>query len=161
MYAGTFSEKRNHVIITYTQDDGTVEKWSTEDLSALEAAAVEEAMGGDVPWRGIENLLRAQDVTALRAVLWAFRRRADKDLQFAEFDVPGWKRRLRARIERSEIDDVFTNVMSQALAKNEDASIDVLVPDLRKLAEDPADVDAALDALGKGHLVRHRQDSAG
>jgi hypothetical protein len=147
------------VIITYTQDDGAVERWSTEDLSALEAADIEEAMGSDVPWRGIENLLRAQDVTALRAVLWAFRRRADKNLEFASFDVPGWKRRLRARIERSEIDDVFTNIMSQALAKSEDASIDAVVPDLRKLAEDPKDVDRALDALGKGHLVRPRPGS--
>ncbi|MEW2635934.1 hypothetical protein AB0903_30930 [Streptomyces sp. NPDC048389] len=147
------------MIITYTQDDGTVERWSTEDLSALEAADIEEAMGGDIPWRGIENLLRAQDVTALRAVLWRFRRREDKDLEFATFDVPGWKRRLKARIERSEIDDVFTQILSQALAKNEDATIDAVVPDLRKLAEDPKDLDRALDALGKGHLVRHRQDS--
>lgn len=149
------------MIISYTQDDGTVERWSTEDLSALEAADIEEAMGGDVPWRGIENLLRAQDVTALRAVLWAFRRRQDKGLDFATFDVPGWKRRLLARIERSEIDDVFTNILSQALAKNEDAGIDAVLPDLRKLAHDPADVDRALDALGKGHLVRHHQDSEG
>lgn len=148
------------MIISYTQDDGSVERWSTEDLSALEAAAVEEAMG-DVPWRGIENLLRAQDVTALRATLWAFRRRENKDLKFADFDVPGWKRRLRARIERSEIDDVFTNVMSQALAKNEDASLDALLPDLRNLADDRDDVDRALDALGKGHLARPRQDSEG
>jgi hypothetical protein len=149
------------VIITYTQDDGTIERWSTEDLSALEAADIEEAMGGDVPWRGIENLLRAQDVTALRAVLWRFRKREDKDLEFATFDVPGWKRRLRARIERSEIDDVFTQILSQALAKSEDATIDAVVPDLRKLAEDPKDVDRALGDLGKGHLVRHRQDSEG
>lgn len=148
------------MIITFVGEDGSTERWSTEDLSALEAAAIEEAMGGDIPWRGIENLLRAQDVTALRAALWVFRRRTDKGLEFATFDVPGWKRRLRARIERSEIDDVFTNVMSQALANNEDASIDALLPDLRKLAEDPADVDAALDALGKGHLVKGRQDSA-
>lgn len=149
------------MIITYVADDGSTERWSTEELSALEAAAIEEAMGGDIPWRGIENLLRAQDVTALRVTLWAFRRRETKDLKFADFDVPGWKRRLRARIERSEIDEVFTNVMSQALAANEDASLDAMLPDLRKLAEDTGDVDRALDAVGKGHLVRPRPGSEG
>lgn len=149
------------MIITFVGEDGSTERWSTEDLSALEAAAIEEAMGGDIPWRGIENLLRAQDVNALRAVLWAFRRRQDPKLEFATFDVPGWKRRLRARIERSEIDDVFTTAMRQALAKNEDSLIDAMLPDLRNLAEDPDDVDRALDALGKGHLTRHAKASEG
>lgn len=148
------------MIISYTQDDGRVEQMSTDDLSAMEAAAIEEAMGGGTPWRGIEDLLRAQDPTALRAVLWAFRRREQPDLRFAEFDVPGWKRRLKARISREEIDDVLSNIVVEALGKNEDVSIDAMVPHLRKLAHDRADVDAALDALGKGHLVRGPRDSA-
>ena len=48
------------MIITHLQEDGTAERWSTDDLSAIEAAAIEEAMG-DVPWRGIEMRLQAQD----------------------------------------------------------------------------------------------------
>ncbi|MEU3255964.1 hypothetical protein [Streptomyces sp. NPDC006997] len=146
------------MIITHVQDDGTERRVSTDDLSALEAAAIEEAMG-DVPWRGIEMRLQAQDPTAMRAVLWAFQRREQPDLEFATFDVPGWRRRLRARLERPEIDEALTNVMREALAKSEDSTIDVLTPHLRKLAQDPGDVDAALDALGKGHLAR-RKDSA-
>jgi hypothetical protein len=148
------------VIISYTQDDGGVEQMSTDDLSAMEAAAIEEALGGGTPWRGIEDLLRAQDPTALRAVVWAFRKREQPDLKFSEFDVPGWKRRLKARISREEIDDVLNNIVVEALGKNEDASIDAMVPHLRKLAHDRADVDAALDSLGKGHLVQGRRDSA-
>lgn len=147
------------MIITYKADDGSAEEMSTDTLSAIEAAAVEEAMG-EVPWRHIEDRLRAQDPTAMRAVLWAFRRREQPDLKFAEFDVPGWRRRLTARIERPEIDDVLTNILAEALAKSEDSAIDAMLPHLRKLAHDKADVDAALDALGKGHLVRGRQDSA-
>ncbi|MGW0599964.1 hypothetical protein ACWD11_22810 [Streptomyces sp. NPDC002776] len=147
------------MIITHVQDDGTERRVSTDDLSALEAAAIEEAMG-DVPWRGIEARLQVQDPTAMRAVLWAFRRRDEPDLEFATFDVPGWRRRLRARIERAEIDEALTNVMREALAKNEDSTIDVLTPHLRKLAHNPDDVDQALDALGKGHLVRRRKTSA-
>lgn len=148
------------MIIAYRQDDGSVERVSTDDLSALEAAAIEEAMG-DVPWRGIEDRLRAQDPTAMRAVLWCFRRRTEPELAFADFDVPGWRRRLSARIERSEIDEVLNNILAEALAKSEDSAIDAVTPHLRKLADNRADVDAALDALGKGHLIRDRQDSEG
>jgi hypothetical protein len=148
------------VIISCKQDDGGVERVSTDDLSALEAATIEEAMG-DVPWRAIEDRLRAQDPTAMRAVLWAFRRREQSDLQFADFDIPGWRRRLTARIERVEIDEALNNIMTEALAKSEDSAIDAVAPHLRKLADNRADVDAALDALGKGHLVPGREDSAG
>ncbi|AVV46826.1 hypothetical protein C6376_41415 [Streptomyces sp. P3] len=158
MSAGTFSEKRQRMIITYTQDDGTPERMTTDDLSAIEAAAVEEEMG--LQWRTVEDRLRGQDPTAMRAVLWAFRRREDPGLQFAAFDVPSWRRRLTVRIERHEIDDVLTTIMSEALAKSEDAAIDAMLPHLRKLAHDRADVDAALDALGKGHLAPGLQDSA-
>lgn len=146
------------MIITHVQDDGTERRMSTDDLSALEAAAIEEAVGD--PWRVIEDRLRAQDPTAMRAIVWAFRRRDEPDLQFSTFDVPGWRRRLWARIERAEIDEVLTNVLREALAKSEDSTIDALTPHLRKLADNPDDVDAALDALGKGHLARHRKASA-
>ncbi|MDX2681109.1 hypothetical protein [Streptomyces soliscabiei] len=144
------------MIITYTQDDGTAERVSTDDLSAIEAAAVEEAMG-NVPWRAIEDRLRGQDPTAMRAVLWVFRRREDAGLKFSEFDVPGWRRRLTSRIDRAEIDDVLNTLVTEALANNEDSAIDAMLPHLRKLAHDQADIDAALDALGKGHLVAGRE----
>ncbi|WP_281155169.1 hypothetical protein [Streptomyces sp. HYC2] len=146
------------MIITYVQDDGAELRVSTDDLSAIEAAAIEETMG-DVPWRGIEAQLQAQDPTAMRAILWAFRRRDEPDLDFKTFDIPGWRRRLRARITRDEIDEALTNVMREALAKSEDSTITVLAPHLRKLAENVDDVDAALDSLGKGHLVRRRTAS--
>ncbi|MFD6324188.1 hypothetical protein ACFWOL_15260 [Streptomyces sp. NPDC058442] len=148
------------MIVTYTQDDGTVERMSTDDLSALEAAAIEEAMD-DVPWRAIEARLQAQDPTALRAIVWAFRRREQPELKFADVDVPGWRRRLKARITRDEIGDALTNIMAEALSKSEDSMIDAVTPHLRKLADDPADVDRCLDELGKGHLTRREKESAG
>lgn len=147
------------MIISYTHDDGSTERVTTEDLSALEAAAVEEALDGTA-WRAIEDRLRGQDPTAMRAVIWVVRRRTDPNLGFAGFDLPRWRRRLTARIERAEIDDVLTNIMSEALAKSEDSTIDAVVPHLRKLAATRDDVDRALDELGKGHLVPGRRDSA-
>ncbi|NEC76486.1 hypothetical protein [Streptomyces rochei] len=147
------------MIISFTQVDGTVEELSTDDLSAREAAAIEAAMGG-AQWQRIEALLQLQDPTALRAVAWAFRKREVPDLKFDDFDIPNWRRRLKARITRPEIEDALNNLMLQAISsKSEDTQIDLLTPHLRKLAQDPADVDAALDGLGKGHLVKRRQDS--
>ncbi|GGZ53289.1 hypothetical protein [Streptomyces rubiginosohelvolus] len=140
------------MIITYKQADGTVEQVSTLDLSAIESADIEEAMGGTA-WRVIEDQLRGQDPTAMRAVLWAVRRRTEPTAKFSEFDVPGWRRRLKARLEREEIDDVLENIMAEALAASEDSAIESMLPFLRKLAEDTGDIDAALKALGKGHLV--------
>ncbi|MEU2764252.1 hypothetical protein [Streptomyces sp. NPDC007094] len=140
------------MIITYTQADGTVERVSTLDLSAIESADIEEAMGGTA-WRVIEDQLRGQDPTAMRAVLWAVRRRTEPTSKFSEFDVPGWRRRLKARIEREEIDDVLENILAEALAASEDSAIESVLPHLRKLAEDTGDIEAALNALGKGHLV--------
>ncbi|MFF9270424.1 hypothetical protein [Streptomyces rochei] len=147
------------MIITFTQDDGTVEELSTDDLSAREAATIEAAMGG-AQWQRIEALLQLQDPTALRAVVWAHRKRAQPDLKFEDFDIPNWRRRLKARITRPEIEDALNNLMLQAISsKSEDTQIDLLTPHLRKLAHNVADVDAALDGLGKGHLVKRRQDS--
>ncbi|MFE7751149.1 hypothetical protein [Streptomyces sp. NPDC057428] len=145
------------MIVTYEPTDGAAERVSTHDLSAIESAGIEEAMG--ISWREVEERLRSQDPTAMRAVLWAVRKRDQPDLPFATFDVPGWRRRLKARIERAEIDDVLDNILAEALATSEDAAIDAMLPHLRKLAEDRADVDAALDSLGKGHLAKGPQVS--
>ncbi|WP_326700200.1 hypothetical protein OG909_24700 [Streptomyces sp. NBC_01754] len=146
------------MIVTYEQTDGTVETVSTCDLSAIESADIEDAMGGTA-WREVEDRLRAQDPTAMRAVLWAVRKRAQADLSFGTFDVPGWRRRLKARIEREEIDDVLQNILAEALAASEDSAIDSMLPHLRKMAHDRADVDAALQAVGKDHLVKAPADS--
>ncbi|MFF9248800.1 hypothetical protein [Streptomyces globisporus] len=146
------------MIITYTQADDTVERVSTNDLSAIESADIEAVMGGTA-WRAVEDQLRSQDPTAMRAVLWAFRKRTEPDLKFSDVDVPGWRRRLKARIEREEIDDVLENLMAEALAASEDSTIEAMLPHLRKLAEDRDDIEAALNALGKGHLVTAPADS--
>ncbi|MEU2901353.1 hypothetical protein ABZ771_00420 [Streptomyces globisporus] len=146
------------MIITYTQADDTRERVSTNDLSAIESADIEAVMGGTA-WRVVEDQLRSQDPTAMRAVLWAFRKRTDPSLKFSDVDVPGWRRRLKARIEREEIDDVLENLMAEALAASEDSTIEAMLPHLRKLAEDRDDIEAALNALGKGHLVTAPADS--
>ncbi|MGX9921791.1 hypothetical protein ACWIG4_18275 [Streptomyces sp. NPDC002248] len=143
------------MIITYRQDDGTEESVSTEDLSAIESADIEAALG-ETPWREVEDRLRAGDPTAMRAVLWVVRRRTDAKLAFDAVDVPGWRRRLTCRLERAELDDVLSNLLAEALGSGEDGAIESMLPHMRKLAADPADVEAALEAVGKGHLGKPR-----
>ncbi|MFG3154224.1 hypothetical protein ACGF7W_19520 [Streptomyces sp. NPDC048219] len=145
------------MIIRYTQEDGSVERLSTDELSAREAAAIEQALG-DVQWARVEALLQLQDPSAMRAIVWAFRRRDEPTLVFADFDIPSWRRRLEVRITRAEIEDALRNMMLQAISEQaEDTQIDLVTPHWRKIADDPADVDAALDGLGKGHLVKRRR----
>lgn len=146
------------MIITYKPTDGEPERVSTDELSALESAAVEEVLDG-TPWDQVRDRILHKDPTALRAILWVVRRRTQKDLRFADFDIPGWERRTRAGLERGEIDDALTNILVQALQESEDSTVEAVTPHLRKLAIDPADVDAALIALGKGHLAKQRPAS--
>lgn len=127
------------MIISYRQDDDTVEAVSSEDLSAVESAAIESVTGKD--WSDIDTALRAQDPTAMRAVLWAFRKRQQPTLRFSEFDVPRWRRRLKARLEYEEIRDLV-----EALRRDgaEDGEFEAMLQHMRMLAHEPSEVDKAV-----------------
>lgn len=131
------------MIITYTQDDGSVEAVSTDDLSAVEAAAIESCTG--MEWSDVDAALRSQSPTAMRAVLWAHRKRQAPTLRFSEFDVPKWRRRLKARLEYEEILDLVT-----ALRRDQagEAEFDTMLQHMRRLAHDVADVDKAVSETG-------------
>lgn len=127
------------MIVSYRHDDGTVEQVSTDDLSAIESATIESATG--MEWDDIETALRSQAPTAMRAVLWVFRKRQQPTLRFSDFDLPGWKRRTKARLEYPEILD-----MVEALTTNPETTDEIterMAAHMRTLAHDPADVDKA------------------
>ncbi|AKN71227.1 hypothetical protein QR97_16700 [Streptomyces sp. PBH53] len=138
------------MIVSYTHDDGTVEQVSTDELSTVESAAIEKVTGSD--WAAVERALRVQDPTAMRAVLWTHRKRANPPLRFSDFDVPAWKRRLKARLEREEIEEIVEELLRDD--DSEQAQGEALHY-LRKFAHDPADVDAVwADATGpKGNVL--------
>jgi hypothetical protein len=131
------------VIVSYRQEDGTVEEVSTDALSAIESSVIESATGMD--WDDVDTALRQQAPTAMRAVLWAFRKRQQPTLRFTEFDLPGWKRRTKARLEYPEILD-----MAEALVKNPESTDEIverMTGFMRTLAHDEADVDKAFEEL--------------
>jgi hypothetical protein len=127
------------VIISYRQDDDTVETVSTDDLSAVEAAAIESCTG--MEWAQVDEALRTQSPTAMRAVLWAFRKRQQPTLRFSEFDVPQWRRRLKARLEYEEILDVVEKLRRDGVS---DDVFDTYLGHVRTLAHDQADVEKAV-----------------
>ncbi|MFB7285433.1 hypothetical protein [Actinacidiphila glaucinigra] len=131
------------MIVSYALDPDHVEQVSTEELSAIEAAAIESATG--LEWDDVERALKSQSPTAMRAVLWVARKRDQPTLRFSHFDLPSWKRRLKARLEFEEIVELV-----EVLRKDEEASdessdaFQSMVAYLRTLSHDPEDVDRAL-----------------
>lgn len=127
------------MIVSYRQEDGTVWEVSTDDLSAIESSTVESATGLD--WDDVDTALRQQAPTAMRAVLWVFRKRTTPTLRFPDFDLPGWKRRTKARLEYAEILD-----MVEALLKNPESTDEIverMTGFMRTMAHDETDVDKA------------------
>lgn len=131
------------MIVSYRHEDGTVEEVSTDDLSAIESSVIESATG--MEWDDVDTALRQQAPTAMRAVLWAFRKRQQPTLRFSDFDLPGWKRRTKARLEYPEILD-----MVEALVKNPESTDEVverMTGFMRVMAHDRDDVDKAFEEM--------------
>jgi hypothetical protein len=128
------------VIVSYRHEDGTVDEVSTDDLSAIESSVIESATGLD--WDDVDTALRSQAPTAMRAVLWVFRKRQQPTLRFSDFDLPGWKRRTKARLEYPEILD-----MAEALMKEPEETVERMAVFIRTMAHDEADVDKAFQEL--------------
>lgn len=145
------------MILIYEPLDGPVERLDIDELSAVESEEVERVTGLD--WDEVETELKAQKPQALRAVLWAFRKRDDAALRFSGFDVPGWRRRLRARLTAEETAEHVRDVVRQL--PDEDSPDRVrLLHLLRTVADDPSDVDAALRSLAPKAAGRGKAASA-
>lgn len=129
------------MILIYEPADGPAERYDLDEMSAVESEAVERVTG--VKWPQVEQDLREQSPTALRAVLWAWRKRQTPTLRYADFDVPGWRKRLRARLSAEEVAELVEAV-DQQYGDNE-ANHAQALRELRAVAEDPADVDRAAD----------------
>jgi hypothetical protein len=128
------------MIITYRHEDGADEVVDTDDLGAVEAAAIESCTG--MEWGEVDDALRRQSPTAMRAVLWVFRKRSAPTLRFSEFDVPKWQRRLKARLNYDEVLE-FVEALRRDCKTDEE--FDGMLRHVRALANDEADVHKAID----------------
>ena len=130
------------MIVSYRHEDGTVDEVSTDDLSAIESSVIESATG--MEWDDVDTALRSQAPTAMRAILWAFRKRQQPTLRFSDFDLPGWKRRTKARLEYAEILDMVEALLK---AQESDETVERMTGFMKALAHQPADVDKAFGEL--------------
>lgn len=131
------------MIVSYTPQDGPVEEVSTDDLSAIESSVIESAT--QLEWDDVELALKGQSPTAMRAVLWAFRKRQEPTLRFSAFDVPGWKRRLKARMEYEEVVELVEKLRDDQAKEPDGEAFEQMLTYMRTLCHDPADVDRAVE----------------
>ncbi|MER5912315.1 hypothetical protein ABT124_17925 [Streptomyces sp. NPDC001982] len=130
------------MIVSYDHGD-RVEEYSTDDLATIESAEVERVTGLD--WDDVETALKSQKPAVMSAIIWVFRKRQTAGLRFADFSLPQWKRRLKARLEYHEILDLLEGVRDNP-AFGEDA-IEDAARNCRVLAHNPDDVDRALTEM--------------
>lgn len=133
------------MIVSYKTPEGAVEQVDTDDLSAKESADIEVVT--ELEWSDVEDALRRQKPTAMRAVLWIFRRRSAPGLLFSQCDVPGWKRRLSAKLNTEEIHEWIETLRSTHEEGSEE--FEGLMVHVRLAAHDVADVEKALAGPGK------------
>ncbi|WP_062207988.1 hypothetical protein [Streptomyces sp. NBRC 109706] len=132
------------MILIYEPADQPAERYDLDDLGAIEAEAIERVTGKT--WAEVEQALQQQSPTALRACLWVWHKRKTPSLRFSDFDVPGWRKRLKARMSTGEVAETVAAVQREYPEDTPDFA--QALRELRFLAEDPADVQAALDGQG-------------
>lgn len=156
MFAASWAaESEPALIITYKNDASAEDKFDTSVLTAIEASAIEGVTG--LSWGEVEAALRTQSPTAMRAVLWVFRKRGEPTLRFSHFDVPGWRKRLRARLDGDEVAEIL-----HELRRNvpDEAEFEADVRTLTQLAEDPSDVRRTLEESGPKAEAEQRPEES-
>lgn len=129
------------MILIYEPADGEAERHDLDRMNAVESEAVERATGKT--WAEVEQGLLHQSPTSLRACLWVFHKRQEPTLRFADFDVPAWRRRLKARLTADEIAEYVEATGTEYEPGT--ADYDQALRELRQLAEDPDDVRRAAE----------------
>ncbi|WP_405794120.1 hypothetical protein [Streptomyces sp. NBC_01506] len=145
------------MIVSYKSPEGGAEQVETDDLSAKESADIEVVT--ELEWTDVEDALRRQKPTAMRAVLWIFRRRATPGLLFSQCDVPGWKRRLTAKMNTDETRD-WIDALRTSHGEDSEEFAD-LMSAVRIAAHESVDVDKALAKPGKAPAPVGPEESGG
>lgn len=97
------------MIVIYTPKDAEGAEYDSEELACSEADAVSRAT--ELQWAQMGQALRQQSPAAMRAVAWAWRKRAEPTLRLSQFDPP--LKSLKARFSTDEIPD-FLRVVARS-----------------------------------------------
>ena len=128
------------MILVYKPAGADEERFDIDTLSAVEAGAVERVL--EEHWGRVEELLREGAPTAMLGVLWAFRKRSEPTLRFANVDVPNWRKTLYVRLSLEEVADMVS-LVDKTYPDDCEERTDAL-DQIRAFAADESDVDLAL-----------------
>lgn len=131
------------MLLIHEPKGGPKERYDLDALTAIEAEIVERAT--DKKWPTLEQDLQQQSPTAMRAVLWVWRKRATPTLRYADFDVPNWRKCLKVRLSSEEVADVVAALEEEGLEEDSAEYVQTM-RELRILAEDPEDIRRAFEA---------------
>ncbi|WP_338699203.1 hypothetical protein V2W30_22685 [Streptomyces sp. Q6] len=94
------------MIIVYTPEGGEPETLDARRLRASEVMAIEKA--ADMKWAEVRQGLHEGDVTAVRTVAWALKRRNEPALRLAQFDP--FDDELIVRLDAREVESFALQV---------------------------------------------------
>jgi hypothetical protein len=93
------------LIVIYTPDDGEPEHYDAKDLLVSEASIVQRTI--DMKWGEIQQGLEAEDLDAMRGIVWVLKKRKEPTLRFGEFDPRVGE--MVTRMSRREVTDYVEN----------------------------------------------------
>lgn len=126
------------MIIVYTPKDGEPEQYDVRDLLSSEASIVARTI--DQTWPTIKEGLPADDLDAMRGIVWVLRKRHAPTLRYAEFDPRVAE--LTSRFDKTEVQN-WVDAGFALRATDPDMSVERVVLALRQVEETAADPDHA------------------
>lgn len=126
------------MIIVYTPRDGEPEQYDVRDLLSSEASIVARTI--DQTWPTIRDGLPADDLDAMRGVVWVLKKRHQPTLRFGEFDPRVDE--LTSRFDKTEVQD-WVDAGFALRATDPNMTVDQVISALRQVEETAADPEHA------------------
>lgn len=126
------------MIIIYTTPGGESEEYDSRTLLSSEASIVARTI--DQKWAQVKEGLGAEDLDAMRGVVWVLKKRHQANLRFGEFD-PGVDDMV-TRCDDREIEDWVDNAFAMHVA-DPDITPEQIANALHEVPEAAADPDRA------------------
>jgi hypothetical protein len=136
------------LIIVYTPAGGEPEHYDASTLKVSEASIVQRTV--DMKWAEVTAGLEADDLDAMRGIVWVLKKRTNPSLRWNDFD-PGVTE-MTGRLSRTEVKAYIDNAFEMVGTEPEvtDERVDAILRGrLPMLAADPDHALALLDARAR------------
>jgi hypothetical protein len=136
------------LIIVYTPAGAEPEHYDATTLRVSEVSIVQRTI--DQKWGEIKNGLVAEDLDAMRGIVWVIKKRSQPSLRWGEFD-PGVTEMV-TRMDNQETRDWVDNMLT-AMGEDPELDRDAVLTALREIIPacvDPEWADAYIDTAADG-----------